>query len=199
MKCVEFWSWFEKLATRFTAVSDCVEGVDLDAIQTQLHKYCENLWFEVGGDPDGPIEFVISAEGDERYFSKVEELVNAAPDIRGWSIVAFKQPQGFDFVTEYAGFELDPKQCWFLPLRSAREPSRVALRVGVPKFDPEISERIKNGLYVVTDTGLGELVAGQRIAFIEACEVPADPEEDGFLRLNELGDYIAWVSRRADV
>lgn len=175
------------------------EEAALDEIQERLHAYCEHLWFEVGGAPVGPMEFIISAEGNDQYFSNVKELVDAAPQISGWSIIAFKPPHGFDFVTTYEGVKLDPKICWFLPLTSTRESGRVALRVGVPGFDPSIKETIESGLYIVADAGLGELVTGQRIAFIEACEVPADPEQDGYIRLSELGDYIAWMSRQTDV
>jgi hypothetical protein len=52
---------------------------------------------------------------------------------------------------------------------------------------------------VAVETGLREFVAGQRIAFIESCGLPAEPELEGFFPLPELADYIAWRSMRADV
>ena len=199
MSAIEFWAWFEKQAVRFAALRDMPEEAALNEIQDRLHAYCEHLWFEIGGAPDGPMEFIISAEGNERYFSEVSELANAAPHVPGWNIIPFKPAHGFDFVTTYEGVRLDPKCCWFLPLTSAREPGRVGLRVGVPCYVAGNAETIKSGLYIVADAGLGELVSGQRIAFIEVCELPADPDQDGFIRLSELGEYIAWMSRRTDV
>ena len=193
-----FWSWFERHAPRFAQLRDDPQEAVLDEIQARLHAYCEHLWFEVGGPPAGPMEFVISAEGNEDFFPEVQALADAAPIIPGWAVVAFKPPQGFDFVTSYEGLEIVPGQCWFLPLTSASEPGRLALRVGVPGYTAELSETIETALYLVVETGLGELVVGQRIAFIEACELPHDPERDGFIRVSELGEHIAEWSRRVD-
>ena len=199
MNPIEFWSWFEKNARRFLSLKHGADEESLDEIQTHLQSYCSGLWFEIGGAPDGPMEFVISAEGDEQFFPMVEALSVAAPSIDGWSIIAFKPPHGFDFVTNYGGLEINPKHCWFLPLVSKTEPGRIALRIGVPDFKVDAVHETVAALYIVLEAGLGELVAGQRIAFIEACAIPNDPEVQGFIELNELDLYIQWISRRKDV
>jgi hypothetical protein len=199
MNAHEFWSWFEGHAPRFLALRDDPDEAALDDIQEHLHSYCDDLWFEVGGAPEGPMEFVISAEGNEAFFRHVQELADAAPSIPGWQIIAFKPPHGFSFVTNYGGLEINPAQCWFLPLKSKQQPGRVALRIGVPGYDEANARKFEAGLHIVVDAGLGELVAGQRVAFIEACDQPVDAEQAGFIRLDELGDYIAWMARQTDV
>lgn len=198
MSAADFWAWFVAAKDRLETIRHEADDALLDEVLVHLHRYCKHLWFELGGHPQGPMEFVISAEGDENYFAQVEALAAAAPAIEGWRIVAFKPPQGFAFVTSYQGLELDPGQCWFQPLYSAEEPGRLALRVGVPDFDPDKQKEIRTGLYIVVETGLGELVSGQRIAFIEACELPDDPAQRGLIPLSELGELVAEHSRRHD-
>ena len=73
-----------------------------------------------------------------------------------WQFIALKPAMGFDFVTNYEGVELDPKQMWFLPLKSASQPNDFALRVGVPNLLPEVQRQTSNGVLVILDTALGE-------------------------------------------
>ncbi len=73
----------------------------LDELQGQIHYVHPELWFEVGGHPRGPRELVVTAEGKVEIFPWVQDLVRAAPRIPGWEIIAFKQPQGFEFTIEY--------------------------------------------------------------------------------------------------
>jgi hypothetical protein len=70
--------------------------------------------------------------------------------------------------------------------------------VGVPGFDRARSDAIESTLYIVAETGLDELQASQRIAFIEACERPTELEDDGHIRLSELGGYLHWLSRQTE-
>jgi hypothetical protein len=198
MDASRFWSWFQEQRHRLLCLRSGSDEPLLNEIQNELHRFCEHLWFEIGGHPSGPLEFVVSAEGNAAYFDQVDLLVSQAPRIEGIEIVAFKQPQGFDFVTTYEGTDIDPSACWFLPLVSSRNPGLVALRVGSPLYGSVPASTLESGLYIVVETGLGELVAGQRIAFIEACALPADPEEDGFFPLSDLADYIRWHSRHSD-
>jgi hypothetical protein len=199
MDASRFWSWFQEQRHRLLRFRSGTDATLLDEIQNELHRFCEHLWFEIGGHPSGPLEFVVSAEGNAAYFEQVTHLVSQAPHIDGVEVIAFKQPQGFDFVTTYDDAEIDPSVCWFLPLVSSRNPGLVALRVGIPAYGSVPASTLESGLYIVVETGLGELVAGQRIAFIEPCDLPAEPEQEGFLPLPELADYINWHSRRTDV
>jgi len=44
------------------------------------------------------------------------------------AIVAFKQPQGFEFVTHYEDIVVAPEAAWFLPLFSDNNPGSLGLR-----------------------------------------------------------------------
>jgi len=46
------------------------------------------------------------------------------------------------------------------------------------------------------DTALGEKAAATDVDLVEVCDVPADPDDEGFLPFAELGSYLAWRKSR---
>jgi hypothetical protein len=191
-----FWEWFATAKPRLENFSHQRDDALLDEVQAALQRYSPGLWFEMGGHPDGPMELIISAEGDSDYFDDVRRLVAAAPDTRGWRFIAFKPPQGFEFRTEYEGVVVDPADCWFLPMQSKSNPTALGLRVAVPGFTDELESTNRAAVYIVLDTGLGELVATEAVHHLEVVPLPASPETDGYIKLNELGQYVTWREQR---
>lgn len=187
-----FWNWFAGAESRLRAFRHGRDDALLDELQGVLQSYSPGLWFEIGGHPDGPMELVICAEGDEEYFDDVENLVRCAPKAEGWKFIAFKPPQGFEFKTEYEGVLVDPAQCWFLPLNSNDEPPELGLRVAVPGLSPTQEKQYRAAVYIAIETGLGELQAWKTIKHVEVVSMPTSPEAEGYIELNELEKYLAW-------
>jgi len=124
-----FWQWFEKHQTEYLHLGNIdkqQKELLLDQFLKQLRNYCSHLYFQIGGNPSKERrELVISAEGNIEYFDAVEKLVGAAPKMNNWQVIAFKQPMGTDFVTDYEGLVLDPKKMWFLPLNNEQNPNKI--------------------------------------------------------------------------
>ena len=190
-----FWSWFVENEERFRDVDVPEKEALLDEILEHVHEYCDQLYFETGGDPAGPWELIISAGGDRDHFAEVSALVAAAPDVEGWEFIAFKPASGFEFVTDYEGLRLDPQEMWFLPVVSG---SKLGLRISSPTYDKTSHDRFLAGCYIVLDCGLGELPAAEDVHHVEACPLPEHLAEEGWIELNELADYISWKKRRGE-
>ena len=92
------------------------DEVLLDEIQEELHAIHEDLYFEASEPHEGVSEFIITAERKSELFPLVDAAIAAAPTLAGWKFTALKPPQGFEFVINLDGVELDPSGLWFLPL-----------------------------------------------------------------------------------
>jgi len=194
----KFWTWFGSAHERFRSIDKADDGEEmLDLLLEHLHEFDPELFFEVSQPlDDGSNELIISAEGVRKKFPKVEALVAAAPKLPMWQIIAFKPALGFEFVHEYGELKIDPRKLWFLPLTAKSDPLILGLRIGLPEFDETSEAKIKNSVWIILDTGLGEEVCTQRIRHLEVVQLPPTPEEDGFIELPELPNYLAWFDKR---
>jgi len=188
-----FWSWFKTNASRFAGLGGEDEDDLLDEFERALHLFHPELYFEIGGRPEGPRELVITADGDRSLFPLVEELVAAAPAVPGWEVIAFKQAGGFECTVNYQGLTLDPAACWFRPLVATTDRSIFGLQVASPAYSSESEKTLLSAVYVLLDSALGELACAEQIQHVEVAPLPAQPETEGFMALRELPEYLAWL------
>ncbi len=191
----EFWKWFATAHERYRSIDRAKDREELlDLLLERLHDFDSELYFEVSQPlEDGTNELIITAEGVRTKFSKVEALVAAAPMLPKWQIIAFKPPMGFEFVHEYGELKIHPRNLFFLPLTAKSDPTILGLRVGVPDFDEKSKAKIENSVWIILDTGLGERCCAERIRHLEVAQLPTNPEDEGYIRLPELPDYLAWI------
>jgi hypothetical protein len=190
-KAAEFWRWFRENEHRFRMIEVPEKDELLGEIQRALHEFSDDLWFEIGGHPEGPQELVITAEGKHRAFGLVKDLVSAAPAIPGWEFLAFKPAQGFAFVTTYRDITVSPGSTWFSVLPAHAAADGIDLRVAYVQFDPAKAKTYLAATYIMLEAGLGELAAAQIIHSIEVCAASSDPRAEGHRPLNELPAYLA--------
>lgn len=189
-----FWQWFSKNLSNIESHKDENDKI-LDELLLQLHKYNENLFFELSTD-DVENELIITAEGDSDQFESVRNLIAKSPNIRNWKFIAFKPALGFDFTIKYEGTEYNPAKLWFLPLEDASDPSFFGIRIGIPNFNKKTHNHSEAAIYIILDTALGELTAAEEIHYIEAGSLPASPEKEGYIELTELKDYLDWMKKK---
>jgi hypothetical protein len=194
-KAKEFWDWFIANNARYLFIHEvepALQQTFLAELADKLHVFNRNLFFLVGGNPDEDMELVITAEGNRKYFDKVEELVNAAPEIPRWKVLAFKPPMGCDFKIDYQGYTFDPTQIWFIALENPANPSEVGIQVCYNDYTQERENEFLGGTFLILDIVLGEYSATMDLHHIEVGPLPENPEDEGFLNLCELEKYIRW-------
>lgn len=105
-----FWQWFGENADLLKDV--CAADADPENVERvfrQVHAQMSardpGLVFEVGLKDD-QYQFIVSANGDRALINLVLECVNAAPDIEGWQIIAFRQAEA-GFSLSSVGVEVD--------------------------------------------------------------------------------------------
>src|SRR5437764_14015749 len=111
----EFWNWFirhEEGLFTFDPNNETEREKLFDRLATELQNVHPNLTFEFG--PNEPRrEFVISADGNKHAFAAVALLVNSAPPLDRWRVIAFRPRRPVSNVVQFRASRVDPKDVQF--------------------------------------------------------------------------------------
>ena len=192
----EFWNWFAKNADIIGQINDPDAPILAEAHE-RLKRIDDRLWIEVSEpNEDGMQALVITTEGDLDAFPAADAVVDKAPPIKGWEVFSLKPEMGFDFTTTFEDLTVEPATMWFQPLENEEAAHELGLKIAIPEFSEQLEETFFHAAAIVIDTGLGERAAAKEIHYIEVCEVPRDPEGEGFVPLVELPEFMEWRRNR---
>jgi hypothetical protein len=192
-----FWAWFSRRHADLRAVMrEDMTGDEpvLDDLLAALQAVDPELWFLLGGDAEGTLELVITAEGNDAAFPAVESVVAAAPTTPEWSIIAFKPAMGFDFEVKHEAARIDGKTAGFQPMST--EEGEFAVRIACDGYVDAADDDFAYAAEMLLDSGLGELVA-REIRGVDVVRTPSSPKTKGFLPLRELAEYMAFRRSKA--
>ncbi|MFY2559797.1 hypothetical protein ACN469_19330 [Corallococcus terminator] len=137
---------------------------------------------------NGSREIAISADGIKKHFATVQALVSAAPQIPGWSVVAFRQRKGAASIVHLGGLSLAPGDVWF---RVEAQPSQpVSLYLYIRDFVQGERMRFAAAVYLLLDDVLGEYDVETKVGGIDFEALPQSPEEHGLRPLPDLATVI---------
>lgn len=89
----KFWNWFKDNSDNYLNLEQDQDTL-LKNLRGALDKVNPDLVFEFSPIlDDGKREFIISADGMKSIFPIVKALVNGAPQLDKWHIIAFRQPR----------------------------------------------------------------------------------------------------------
>src|SRR6267378_7901619 len=112
----DFW---RAVTPRLIAVRDLRHEQDslVGYVASQLHHIDPDLTCELGTAKDGVYELIVSADGLSRLIPTVKAVVQSAPVIKNWRVIAFRPRLGTGFTVRYDGFALPADSIWFHPVR----------------------------------------------------------------------------------
>lgn len=189
-----FWEWFARHAEEIAAFENDRERV-FDRICAALEQVKPGLVFEIGKGPNGPLEFVVSADGDPALIPAVHALCDAAPELPGWAVVRFRQGNHGGRLS-LGEFSIGPEdvQCAL----SIEPDGRVWIGAYPRGYDSNEHEDWRRAICVLLDSVLGEFVMMTRVAMVEVLPASKAPEERFLTPLEMLPDVFdrAWESGR---
>jgi hypothetical protein len=201
MKIKAFWDWFERCNADYYSVRDLdpvEKEMRLNVLLKKLHDYCDKLYFEVGGHPEGKQELIITAEGNTEYFEEVEKLVYAAPTLRNWTIIAFIPPREVDFKMTYEDITLHPPKMYFEPLEFEGDLHSIGIEVYIDNYkEVANSDWLTAAVNKILDTILGERSFAQDIAYVSIADLHSERDLDELIPLLKLPQFVSWSKLRA--
>ncbi|WP_316812898.1 hypothetical protein [Pedobacter heparinus] len=194
----QFWNWVAVNEARYNFLHQIEDGDEreqyLEELEQQLHLYCENLYFEVGGYPDEKQDLIITAQGDADFFNDAESLVKQAPNLQHWNVIALK-PAVKGSSIEYDNIRLNAEDMSFIPLNNNNS-QKIGLRVYVDNYNPVDKESFINATYLIVDNLLGEKSSAMDIGYIEIENRPPISERNELIELSKLPAYVKWKKNK---
>lgn len=179
-----FWKWFVKNENAIFDFEKDQEKV-FDLISSKLAALEDNITFEISYVKEGKREFIISAGGISETFPYVESLVNSAPELKLFSVIAFRpRIEGYEgFKLLYADRKFDVSNIW---VYSSVKNGFFDLVIYHPDFNKEESNIFIAGSYLLLDMALGEYDVVKHIRYIDHKKLPNNPAELGLKPFAEL-------------
>ena len=197
----QFWDWFKKNEAKYfflNQINDYNEKERLlDDFLSHLHEYCNQLFFEVGGHPNEKQDLIITAEGDTDFFDEVETLVNKAPQLEYWNVLAFK-PIREDYIIEYNSIKLDPKEMYFIPLTN-NNPKKIGLRIYIDNYTSSNEDDFLTATNLTLDNLVGEKSNAFDIGYLEIKSLSSISEKEELIELTKLPRYIEWKKSKLNL
>jgi hypothetical protein len=155
------WNWFER---EHEALLAPATGPDRrEALAYWLGRVDPGLSYVL--DTEGRRKILtISADGEFGLFKTARRVVEAAPGIRGWKIVALRQ-QRRELTPERVGsVTLDPASTYF---DLYRDGARVGVVFYLPSYDPDLLPAYRLAAMRLMSQAVGEWAVGTGIGFVD--------------------------------
>jgi hypothetical protein len=186
-----FWTWFIQNESRFKDLEDD-RDVLVPEIVDHLRVVSQNLTVEIQPPTDGVRAMAISADGIEKDFPLVEQVVAVAPSMHWWRIVAFRQPERLKGMKlEFPG---DPKlvlevdKMWFRPIENE---DGLSLIIFFPNYRDKDRSVFINASYILLDDAIGEYDVVKGIKTLDFQMLPALNARNGILPFADLPKVFA--------
>ncbi|WP_026582242.1 hypothetical protein [Bacillus sp. J33] len=170
----DFWDWFEKNSQDYLQLKEETINPLFNKLGNQLSRINIDLTFEFSADLiDGKREFIISADGVLSAFPDVINLVEKAPDLNGFKIIAFRQKSNIDDIStiDYEDISLGPDDVYFTYRKNGDTLDIVLFLRG---YDSDFEEW-ENAAFILLDSIIGEYDVATKIGNIDMLPYKENP------------------------
>ena len=190
----DFWAWFIKNEKEFFHVVKTRNNIEkkfFDKLSPKLEELKDGYFFVTGMFDDNTVELVITADGDTKNVVFIEELINAAPKIKGWKFTALKPSLDIkDVNINMAEYKFNGENLFFYSNDNPAYPDEIDISIIHDDLTDENRKQIATGVYVFLDNYLGEL---DFINNIDSLGVVGRHEADKQpIPISKLQDFLNW-------
>ncbi|MDR6761845.1 hypothetical protein J2Y38_002054 [Flavobacterium sp. 2755] len=190
----DFWNWFLKNEKEFFKIVQEGQNIHkgfLDKLAPKLDEIHDGIYFLTGMFDDQTAELILTPDGAIRNIYAIEELVNAAPQIKGWRFTALKPASDIkDVSINYEGFDFNKDNLKFYPNLHKNYPDEIDLTIVYDHFTEDKKQMMTNGVYIFLDNYLGEL---HSVTLIDNMKVVGSNEiSEELIPIEKLKDYLIW-------
>jgi hypothetical protein len=192
-----FWKWFADNENKYRNFQDDPDKY-LTELLTKIRKIAGGLAVELEPPQNGIINMTISADGDANLFSTVQKIVDNAPKLDGWKILAFRQRMPIEkvrgMILKSQDHTLDPSKMKFYPIVSG---NTLDVIVYADHVTEENKSNVAYGCLLLLDNLLGEYDCVMKVRAYDFQSMPTDQSELAELKpLIELADYVDIFSQQ---
>jgi len=190
----EFWTWFQKEERTFFKVIEERKDIEekfFNPLSAKLSEVKDDIFYLTGMAEDETVELILTPDGVVENVVFIEELVAAAPSIKGWKFTALKPALAIENVgIRMQDFEFNGENLFFYANEDPNYPDEIDLRVVHNDFTKENEQIITNGTFIFLDNFLGEL---NFITSIDEVEVIGkESAEKELIPIAKLKAYLKW-------
>ncbi|WKG29221.1 hypothetical protein [Priestia aryabhattai] len=185
----EFWSWFTKNSEDYFQLEENNYDLLFNKLGLQLSKYNKDLTFEFSVEINqGKREFIISAEGMISAFPAVIKLVEEAPTLEKFDVVAFRQRQDREQEIYFEDIILNTKDIFFMH-REDKQMNRLDIVIYIRGYIKG-NDKFIAAAFIMLDSLIGEYDVGVKLGEINLEPYQEEKEAQPILNLVSLVDKL---------
>lgn len=185
-----FWDWFAKDEVKLAEAAQKDPVAPMNEISDTLERLVQKgLIAELAVDatPGAKSTVVISADGDKQLFARVKAVVAAAPALKRWKVVAFRQRRSPDETLELGGKAYTVADFSFREV--ARGGGRVDVEIYVRGMKAKNDRDFMQVTFILLDGIVGEYDMESKVGAIALLPLSEKPAK-GLRPLKELAAVV---------
>ena len=179
----KFWTWFLKNKDKILNIPN--DHSFINAVANKIKDYNQILTFEIGGGPDGPLEFIISCDGIRKGIPIVEKLGDSAPQIDGIKIYKFRQPKKDSLEIKIGDLKLSADDIYL----QYKIDKIIHLQFFIKDYDVH-DQRYGQIAFILLDNLIGEYFVMTKIGSIDFQRLESDKDLTKLIRLTNIDSVI---------